>query len=661
MRIRRKKIEIRNKYWNIISPAVTQEPFIYYREKRGSIIKQIVERYNNGKNEKKLIEKTVYTLMRRYWQRGKNESALLPDYENSGGKGKRKTPGDKKRGRPKIYSHDEAIGNGINITDKDKKLFRLAIARFYHTPKQNSFAYAYDQMIKDYYTDEIIYEDNGTRRHELIPPDKRPTLAQFKYWYGEEVDITKKLKSRKGANRFALEDRAILGNSTSETYGPGSRFQIDATIADIYLVSTYNRDWIIGRPVIYIVIDVFSRMVVGVYVGLEGPSWIGAMMALSNAASDKVTFCKEYGVEITESQWPCRCLPDAILGDRGELLGMTVETSIRNLGIRIENAAPYRADWKGIVERYFGTIHGHIKPFMPGFIEKDYRQRGTKDYRLESLLSLEQFTECVINIILYHNSQHRMDKYQRDLNMIADNVPPIPKELWKWGISKYTGKIMSPPEDLVKLNLLPTGNATVTDRGIRFKGVYYTYEKKKQENLSVEARSNSSLHSDRKLKISYDIRNLNYIYVVNEDGRSFEKCYLIDEERYLNKDLYNVEYLLAYENYEKQRHEGQEQQDKIDLIDKIENVVSKAKKSKSESHQNIQISNNKKLSGIRENRHLERSKRRRNEGFNLGEIKNKDVSDSVESKELVQQQSLQPNYQDLIKKKWQEQKDEQNK
>ncbi len=41
-------------------------------------------------------------------------------------------------------------------------------------------------------------------------------------------------------------------------------------------------------------------MVVGIYVGLEGPSWLGAMMALSNAFTDKVNYCKEYDINISQ-------------------------------------------------------------------------------------------------------------------------------------------------------------------------------------------------------------------------------------------------------------------------------------------------------------------------------------------------------------------------
>ena len=64
------------------------------------------------------------------------------------------------------------------------------------------------------------------------------------------------------------------------------------------MVSSLDRNRIIGRPVIYAVMDVYSRIITGLYVGLEGPSWLGAMMALDNMVADKVEFCKQYNIDI---------------------------------------------------------------------------------------------------------------------------------------------------------------------------------------------------------------------------------------------------------------------------------------------------------------------------------------------------------------------------
>ncbi|MEO1432221.1 MAG: Mu transposase C-terminal domain-containing protein [Cyanobacteria bacterium J06633_8] len=663
-----KNRDVRDKYWNIISSIVNQEPSIYYREQRGSLVKQVIEEYNNNRSdgEGKLIERSVYTQIRRYWQRGKKKNSLLPDYTKSGGKGKTRKAGDKKRGRPRNYSHETEIGIGINISEEDKKIFRLAIAKFYHNRKENFLTTAYELMIKNYYSEDTIYDENGVKKHILIPPERRPTLRQFKYWYGvEQGDIRKKIISRKGAKKYALEYRAITGNSTMETIGPGSRYQIDATIADVYIVSSYNRNWIVGRPVIYVVIDVFSRMITGVYVGFEGPSWIGGMMALANAASDKVAYCKEYGIEIAEDEWACHHIPDAILGDRGELAGMKVETLIPNLGIRIENAPPYRADWKGLVERHFGVIHGHIKPFVPGFIDKDFRERGARDYRLDSKLDIEQFTEIIIKIILYHNNEHYLDRYERDETMIADGVSPIPKELWKWGVANRSGRLRTIPEDIVKLNLMPTGNAWITERGIKFKGMYYTCEKAKQEFWFENARSNSLTRLEKKLEVSYDIRKLDYIYLRSPDGREFEKCFLLESEsKYCNKNLHDIEYLWSYEKLQIQKNKGLEQQQKVDLIAEIESVVSRAEKMTEETKDD-NLSDRKKVAGIRDNRSAEKAKRRENEGFELEKDENKDVSTSntqnIDSKKPEQPQSLELNRLNLLRQMQQKRKNEQNK
>lgn len=515
-------------------------------------------------------------------------------------------------------------------------------------------------MMEEYYAEEIIYDENRVKRSILIPPEERPTFTQFKYWYDlEQSDIRKTIVSRKGAKKYALEHRAITGTSKMETIGPASRYQIDATVADVYLVSQYNRNWIIGRPVVYVIIDVFSRMITGIYVGLEGPSWIGAMMALANAATDKVQFCREYGLEINEDQWFCHNMPYSILGDRGELKGMNVETLIPNLNVRIENAAPYRADWKGLVERHFRTIHEYVKPFVPGYIDVDFRQRGGHDYRLDGRLDINQFTEIVIHLILYHNNHHYLKDYQRDEAMISDDVTPIPRELWKWGIANRSGKLQYYPEDIVKLNLMPSGEATITARGIKFKkDMYYTCNKAKKELWFEKARSNLLSKSDKVLKISYDIRKPNYIYLRSPDGRDFEKCFLIDaEKRYSDKNLHDIEFLLNYEELQRQKSQGKEIQEEVNLFADIENIVSKAE-NMTKAVIDDTISNTKKTSSIRENRAFEKDKRRESEGFELARTETQVSAEAVDIKHdnLEQPNSLQPNHLDLLKRKRQERK-----
>lgn len=612
-----KEKQIRNRAWQIIYPLILKTPAIYYRESRGQLVQEAIAKFNRDNPAEKLIAKTVYAYLRKFWQRGQIQNALLPDYIFSGGRGKRREVGASKRGRPRKYKECSEIGEGINITERDRHIFRLAIRKFYLNPTQNSLTTAYKLAIKNYYAEGFEVDENNIRTLVLIPPEKRPTFAQFKYWYEtENSNCQKNLSARRGAKRFALENRAILGTSKQEAIGPGSRYQVDSTVGDVYLVSRYNSNWIIGRPVIYCIIDVFSRAIAGMYVGLEGPSWVGAMMALVNAASDKVSFCQEFGISITEEQWPCRHIPECVLGDRGELVGMTSDNIIANLDIRVENAALYRPDWKGLVERSFGMVRELVKPFVPGFVQPDFRERGAKDYRLESCLNIDQLTEILIEIVLSYNSQP-LASYNRDEMAIAGYVPPIPLELWKWGQSHRLGKLRTVSEDILKLNLMPRDRATVTERGIRFNSMHYTCERAIAEMWFARARSKMLSQAEKYLEIAYDPRCLDFIYLPSIDGKTFDKCFLIDaDEIFRHKSLDEVNYLQEYEKLQQKKAEGAKLQQQVNLYDKIEAIVRRAREC-AEVDLDHDSSNCERVAKIRENRNVEKDLRREKEAFAL--------------------------------------------
>lgn len=596
--------EIRNKAWSIINTLVIEnEPDIYRRELRGPLVKKAASEFS-------VTEKTVYKYLRKYWQRGKNKNALLPDYDKSGGRGKPKKAGEKKRGRPR--KNASFIGEGVNVDEETKKIFRIAINRYYNTGKENTLVETYKQMISDFYADEIRYE-NGVEKPLLKPASQIPTITQFKYWHEKEQDIKKETIARKSSRKYELEHRPVLGTSLGGLIGPGSVYQIDATVCDVYLVSRYNRNWIIGRPVIYVLIDVFSRLITGVYVGLEGPSWLGAMMALANAATDKAKFCKEYEIEVNEGQWPCCHMPQRIVADRAEMLCKNAESFANALNIEIKYASPYRADWKGIVEQNFRVIQQKVKPFLPGFVDVDFRERGVRDYRLDAKLDIYQFTKIIIKCIVYHNTVHYLSTYTREEMMIFDEVKPIPLELWNWGIANRSGCLKYYPEDFVKLSLMPMDKARVTHKGIIYKKLHYSCDRAVREMWFDRARRKTW-----KVDISYDPRNINSIYIRDaEDQGLYEKCFLLDSQsRYLGKTAEEIEYLLAYEKLEEQKSGYANLQSESDLKSDIESIVKEGEEMTNMISSDE--SNSSRIKGIRKNRHVEKELNRENEAFELG-------------------------------------------
>jgi hypothetical protein len=643
--------KIRDSAWTAIKDivAVSNEPNIFYRIGRYEFVRKACDEHN-------LTPMTVYKYLRKYWQRGKIENALLPDYGNCGGQGKQKKVGDKKLGRPKKNSSDPEIGIGVNVNEDTKKVFRGALSKFYSSEKSKPLETAYNEMLKNFFEADFRYED-GKRYSILVPQNQRPTIRQFKYWAKKELDPVETEIKRKGKRNYNLKSRAILSSSSVDVFGPGSKFQIDATVADVYLVSRFNPQWIIGRPVVYFVVDVFSRMIVGMYIGLEGPSWIGAMMALANTATSKVAYCSEYEIPISEKEWDCCYLPEAILGDRGEMASRMVESLIQNLKVRIENAASFRADMKGIIERFFRTIQEKVKPFLPGQVIPDANKRTSADYRLDGKLNIDEFTQIIIRAVLKHNNETYLENYIRSEKLIANNVPPIPAKLWDWGITNLSGKLSSAPEDIVKLNLLPVDKGRITEKGIVFKKMRYSCERAIREHWFEKARMNSS----QEIEITYDLRTTKYIYIKGKNGRDFEKCYLLDpDKRYAEKTVEEVEQLHEYEQYLKQKNEDKKRQSEVNLLTEIDEIIDTAEK-RAKVFEDKSISKSKRIANISANRQSEKKQLREEQAFELGKKDDDIKSDkvvSIKSRKPIESKLNVPSHLELLRKKRDEALDE---
>ncbi|MBZ9689341.1 Mu transposase C-terminal domain-containing protein [Clostridium estertheticum] len=594
--------KIRNKRWNIIS-SINTEPQIFETKKRKEIILKASEQFD-------ISSKSINRYLIRYWQRSKNINALLPDFCNCGNPGKeRNNNGLSKIGRPKKYK--DIIGVGINIDDEIKRIFRIAIDKYYYTSKQNSFTVAYELMLKEFFFDDFKIQ-KGIKIPLIKSNSELPTINQFKYWYKQERNIKKEVTLRKSAKKYELESRAVIGSSTEEAQGPGSVFMVDATIGDVFLTSMFNRNWIIGRPIIYCVMDLFSTKIVGIYIGLEGPSWSGAMTALANCARDKVEFCREYGISINNEEWNCDQLCDSLLADRGEFEGYAVENLINGLHINVKNTSSYRGDLKAKIERFFLSMTMAIKPFVPGYINEDHRQRTGKDYRIEGRLNLFEFTQIVIKLVLYHNS-HWLKSYNREEMMIEDDVDCIPNKLWEWGVRNRAGKLRSVSEDTIKLYLMPSAIAQITFRGIKFKGIYYSCNLALVEKWFEKARQCSW-----SITVSYDIRNMSYIYIKNKDINTFEKCFLLDnQQKYKNKSLDEIQHLFKMEQEKETLNQESILQSKIDLISEIQAIVKKSEKANNNVVSSME-SDRSKIKGIRINRKIEKTLNRNNEAFELG-------------------------------------------
>ncbi|TYS59359.1 transposase [Sutcliffiella horikoshii] len=597
-----KEIKIRDQAWECIKDIVDLEPNIFDPKERYQLIMDVCKKTGKGK-------KFIYKYLRYYWTGGKIVNALLPRFRKCGGRGKKKNP-KQKMGRPRMIEEVHPEYKGVIVTEGIRRIFDVYIRKIYlKVDRRDSVKFTYIEMLKERFN--IDTEIRNGVEIPIIPPDyKVPSIDQLRYHI--RANYTKKttLIAREGEVTFNRDFRPLLGSETLKAAGPGQIFEVDATIADVYLVSSDDPNQIIGRPVVYIVVDVFTHMIVGLYVGFEGPSWQGVMMAIENTAMNKVEFCAQFDIPIKEEEWPCHHIPESFLADRGEMESKKADSLGNSLGIRLKNTPPYRADAKGLVETQFHTLNTTLQAWMPGAVKKEYKKRGGPKYVLDAKLTLKDFTKMVIEMILHRNNYHHMEHYPLNKAMVRDNIFPIAKNIWSWGLA-HDHFLKEVHLDIVRLNVLPEAKVTANREGIYFEGMYYGSEILKDQGWFVKGNSIKTI-------IAYDRRCMNYVYVKTDDGRDFIKCQMLRKSsRFWDLSLEEVKMIRHEEKLRSKLYLSTQNQEEVALSAKLEDIKNKAV-ARFKEEQDHSLSETERKSGIKIRQKGERDKLRKEQSFELG-------------------------------------------
>ncbi|CAB5592185.1 transposase family protein [Pseudomonas sp. GD03817] len=465
--------------------------------------------------------KQIYRLLYRYWSMGQSRNAFLWNTSTCGGPGKEKSRASGIiPGRPPKYRGVVVSGDGaIKLESRHLTHIRMAYRRF-ASGKCGTVKDAHIWMLNKFYTE---VSTDGTKGD--VVRGSYPSVHQLTYHGKLFFDDLYKLKERGGAIRFYKDHRALVGSASKGLYGAGHRYEIDSTIADVYLVHRVNRLWLIGRPVLYVVVDTFTRMIVGIHVGLEGPSWNGARHAIYNACTPKVDFCKRYGIDINETEWPCAHLPVELVADRAELLSEAGEAMTKSLGIDVKILPPFRPDWKAIIESRFRLINEKLDlKFVPGGVDARKMERGDRDYQLDAIFDIDEFTEMVILGVLAHNKSLRVP-HILNREMIAAGVEPTPISIWKWSManSLLNSKVVSAAE--LKIALLPSQECRISRGGIMFQGVLYTCETAIREAWLERSHSFKTSY----VRVYYDPNSIENCWIKSEVG--FEPLTIVPQQR----------------------------------------------------------------------------------------------------------------------------------
>ncbi|WP_373990299.1 Mu transposase C-terminal domain-containing protein [Duganella sp. BuS-21] len=489
-----KHLQLRARAWEIIEGLVAQEPQIYEPRLRGQLVAQATARHQ-------VSHPTIYRYLRRYWQRGQTPNALLPDYSNSGARGKvRQSSDGVKRGRPRKNVAD--AGAGLNADEDIRRTFRVATARYAAANAKFSRLGAYQQMLGDFFVERRIEPDSGRVLSMPAAVQALPTFGQFNYWLDHDDDRPPEVGRRAPSVLPASLQAAppALPEGALPPGRPGAGFYLDAVRAEVQLVSRADRNQAIGRPLVYLVTDCFSRMVCGVYVALGEVQWTHGMLALANCSADKQRFSQQFGRRIEAEQWPCRHLPEALFANAALTLGWSGDTLLNNFNLRCVAVDNGPDDWRAVLEKRFRLL----APALPG-----------APGRLDGVLDIEQFTRIVIDCILYYNS--------RQQSAHASGATPL--QLWDWGREHRGGGLKIYPEHLIRCSLMPVTQATVTSQGIALFDSLYCCARAIDERWFERARTRGPWP----VRVAYDPSNLDTIYFLDPAAPlQFHACHLAD-------------------------------------------------------------------------------------------------------------------------------------
>lgn len=432
------------------------------------------------------------------------------------------------------------------LTD-DQKNMRWALNKHYYTRNGKTLADAYTQLIKSKYCDA---EGNVLPNH--------PSLTQFTYFYRTHRRLQTYYISRSGLKNYQMNHRPLLGNGVQEFAPAIGTGMADSTTCDIYLCDDSGAQ-LVGRPILTAIVDGYSGLCYGYCLGWDN-SLDSIRELLLNCLTDKVEWCKRFGIDIKQEDWNCKALPAKLLTDRGNEYASYGLEQLTELGVTITNLPAYRAELKGSVERFFGLIQGYYKSLLrgKGVIEADVGARGSHDYRKDACLSLHAFESIILRCIIHYNRERLLTNFPYTQPMLDAKIPPHPADIWNYGLTQPGANLIAVDKETLIKTLLPRTKGTFSQRGLTVNKIRYKCDGYTEQYLSGGT-----------VTVAYNPDDVSHVYLVQDDYAQFD----LIESRYEGLTLDAAKHMMAQHKELILSFEEQSLQAKVDLARHIQSIA----------------------------------------------------------------------------------------
>lgn len=323
-----------------------------------------------------------------------------------------------------------------------------------------------DDVVQNYYlTDQqpTIQDVAGEIRRLCdqagLPMPHEHTVRKRIGWIEERERI-----SRRRGRRAAIMQFEPNEGTVPDADWPLAVVQIDHTKVNVIVVHEVSRQPI-GRAWITLVIDVYSRMILGMYLTLDAPSAMSAGMAVAHAILPKERWLEELGLHDVE--WLCWGVMGAIHMDNAkEFRGDMLKVACNEYGIDLLLRPVKTPHYGGHIERLMGTVSKELTK-LPGATFSNPKERGEYDSEGRAVMTLKELEQwLVLFVAKYHHRLHGgigmspLQKYREGL--LGGNGRP-PRGLPARRID----------EEKVRLDFMPFVERTVQAYGVVVDDVHY--------------------------------------------------------------------------------------------------------------------------------------------------------------------------------------------
>lgn len=341
------------------------------------------------------------------------------------------------------------------------------------------------------------------------------TTRQFRYYVDEHLKISEELARNV---RTYARNPGFTGNVRAA--GPGEIYEIDATGGRLHLVSSDDPSVLLGKPIIYLLIDRWSRFVVSAYISLRPASYEEVRHVLLIAFTSREARFSRLGIIVTDERWPVGRMPAVICPDRGsDFMSDSMERSVVNdLRIDLTPLPPLCPDGKAIVERLIREIKRRMAASgIEGvYADRPLDPRSKRAARKAAAAAVRTLTDAyrlLVDIVVDHNNRpHSTLRRHRVLTQAG--VLPTPREAYLWGLRHITGLRSAPlSEDDYQRLLLSTDKASIANGVLSYKSRPYL-----PDNETAAELARHSTRSPRRVDVRLDKTLPTQVLVPNVHG-----------------------------------------------------------------------------------------------------------------------------------------------